>query len=105
MRPADVCGCCTYPSSSRRATMLRTVADDTPSPAAVTRSEDATGSPDAMYSRMSAARTRFDLSAASCDIYGWQSLEGTAKTLYIGTAAQLAVETWALEASRRAASR
>ena len=38
--------------------MLRTVADDTPSPAAVTSSDEATGSPDAMYSRTSAARTR-----------------------------------------------
>ena len=48
--------------------MLRTVADDTPSPAAVTSSDEATGSPDAMYSRTSAASTRFDRSAASCVI-------------------------------------
>ena len=48
--------------------MLRTVADDTPRPAAVTSNDDATGSPDVMYSRTSAASTRFDLSAASCDI-------------------------------------
>ena len=48
--------------------MLRTVADDTPSPAAVTSSDEATGSPEAMYSRTSAASTRFDLSAASCVI-------------------------------------
>src|SRR2546427_4482663 len=40
--------------------MLRTVADDTPRPPAVTKSEDATGSPDAMYSRTSAANTRLD---------------------------------------------
>ena len=40
--------------------MLRTVADDTPSPAAVTSTDEATGSPDAMYSRTSAARTRLD---------------------------------------------
>ena len=44
--------------------MLRTVADDTPSPGALTSSEDATGSPDAMYSRTSAASTRLD---RSCD--------------------------------------
>ena len=44
--------------------MFRTVADDTPSPAAVTSSDEATGSPDAMYSRTSAASTRFDLSTA-----------------------------------------
>ena len=50
--------------------MLRTVAEDTPSPAAVTSKDEATGSPEAMYSRTSAANTRFDLSAASCDIYG-----------------------------------
>ena len=42
--------------------MLRTVADDTPSPAAATSSDDATGSPDEMYSRTSAASTRFDRS-------------------------------------------
>ena len=58
MRPADVCGCWTNPSSSSRARMLRTVADDTPSPAAVTSTDDATGSPEAMYSRTSAASTR-----------------------------------------------
>src|SRR5262245_23804535 len=46
--------------------MLRTVADDTPSPAAVTRTEEATGSPDAMNSRTSAASTRFDRMLASC---------------------------------------
>src|SRR5437588_65035 len=46
MRPADVCGCWTNPSSSSLARMLRTVADDTPSPAALTSSDEATGSPD-----------------------------------------------------------
>src|SRR5262245_22254216 len=65
MRPADVCGCWTYPSSSRRARMFRTVADETPRPAAVTSSDDATGSPVAMYSRTSAASTRLDRSGAS----------------------------------------
>src|SRR5688572_23877369 len=40
--------------------MLRTVADDTPSPAALTRRDDGTGSPDEMYSRTSAANTRFE---------------------------------------------
>src|SRR5437762_14003176 len=62
--------------------MLRTVADDTPRPAAVTSSDEATGSPDAMYSRTSAASTRFDLSEASGVIRGWQSLSQTAKSLY-----------------------
>src|SRR5438552_2832299 len=38
--------------------MLRIVADETPRPAAVTRSDDGTGSPDPMYSRTSAASTR-----------------------------------------------
>jgi hypothetical protein len=38
--------------------MFRTVADDTPSPAAVTSNDEATGSPDEMYSRTSAANTR-----------------------------------------------
>src|SRR5258708_14762992 len=42
--------------------MLRTVADETPSPAALTSSDEATGSPDEMYSRTSAASTRFDRS-------------------------------------------
>src|SRR5580765_7994728 len=79
MRPAEVWGCWTKPSSSSRARMLRTVADDTPSPAAVTSNADATGSPDVMYSRTSAASTRFDLSAASCVIYRWQSQWRTAK--------------------------
>src|SRR5881296_3280828 len=45
--------------------MLRTVADDTPSPAAVTSSEEATGSPDVMYSRTKAARTRRERSGTS----------------------------------------
>src|SRR5206468_9081679 len=45
--------------------MFRTVADDTPSPAAVTSSDEATGSPDVMYSRTRAARTRRDRSGAS----------------------------------------
>src|SRR6185436_13462179 len=62
--------------------MLRTVADDTPSPAAVTSSDEATGSPDAMYSRTSAANTRFDLSVASGIIYGGQPFLLTAKSLY-----------------------
>src|SRR4029079_5970037 len=57
------------PSSSSRARMLRTVADDTPRPAALTRTDEATGSPDAMYSRTSAARTRFDRSWGSEVIY------------------------------------
>src|ERR1700687_4085777 len=65
MRPAEVCGCWTYPSSSSRARMLRTVADDTPSPAAVTSIDEATGSPDVMYSRTSAASTRRERSGAS----------------------------------------
>src|SRR5262245_60285079 len=45
--------------------MLRTVADDTPSPAAVTSTEEATGSPDVMNSRTSAASTRLDRSLAA----------------------------------------
>ena len=50
--------------------MLRTVADETPNPGTVTSSEDATGSPEAMYSRTSAARTRFDRSWDSWDMIG-----------------------------------
>ena len=38
--------------------MARTVADDTPSPAALTSSDEGTGSPDAMYARTRAARMR-----------------------------------------------
>ena len=38
--------------------MFRTVAEDTPTPAALTRRDEGTGSPDAMYSRTSAASTR-----------------------------------------------
>src|SRR5258705_12181777 len=45
--------------------MLRTVAEDTPSPAAPTRSDEGTGSPHAMYSRTSAANTRLDRSEDS----------------------------------------
>src|SRR5215471_4434386 len=70
MRPAEVCGCWTKPSSSSLARMLRTVADDTPSPAAATSNDDATGSPDAMYSRTSASSTRFDRSWGSTLIVG-----------------------------------
>src|SRR5437660_2942195 len=76
MRPAEVCGCCTYPSSSSRARMLRMVADETPSPSAVTSSEDATGSPDAMYSRTRAARTRFDRSLGSVAINVGRPFQG-----------------------------
>src|SRR5436190_7148033 len=65
MRPADVCGCWTNPSSSSRARMLRTVADDTPRPAAVTSTDEATGSPAAMYSRTSVASTSLDRSWGS----------------------------------------
>ena len=42
--------------------MLRTVADEMPSPPAVTSTDDATGSPDEMYSRMSAVSRRFERS-------------------------------------------
>jgi hypothetical protein len=42
--------------------MLRTVAEDRPSPAAATSTEEATGSPDEMYSRMSAVSRRFERS-------------------------------------------
>ena len=45
--------------------VFRTVADDTSSPAAATRMEEGTGSPDAMYSRTSAASTRFERSLFS----------------------------------------
>src|SRR4029077_15174941 len=45
--------------------MFRTVADDPPSPAAVTSSDEATGSPEVMYSRTSAARTRRERSGPS----------------------------------------
>src|SRR5438094_622374 len=54
--------------------MLRTVADDTPSPAARTSSEDATGSPDAMYSQTSVARTRLDRSLSSISTLGLRLL-------------------------------
>src|SRR5207247_6851726 len=65
MRPAEVCGCWTKPSSSSRARMFRTVADDTPSPAAVTNNDEATGSPEEIYSRTSAASSRLERSAVS----------------------------------------
>ena len=42
--------------------MLRTVAEETPSPAAVTSNDEATGSPVAMYSRIRAASTRLERS-------------------------------------------
>jgi hypothetical protein len=42
--------------------MFLTVADDTPKPAALTSSEDATGSPVAMNSRINAASTRLERS-------------------------------------------
>src|SRR5688572_16354947 len=58
MRPAEVCGCWTNPSSSRRARMLRTVADEMSRPDALAINADGTGSPDAIYSRTSAANTR-----------------------------------------------
>src|SRR5689334_21886272 len=45
--------------------MLRTVADETPRPAAATSRDDATGSPESMYSRTSASSTRFDRSWGS----------------------------------------
>ena len=77
--------------------MLRTVADDTPRPAAVTSRDDATGSPEAMYSRTSAASTRFDLSVASCVIYSWQSPQKTAKSLYT---ARLRRNQWSASAPR-----
>jgi hypothetical protein len=70
--------------------MLRTVADETPRPAAVTSRDDATGSPEAMYSRTRAASTRFDLSVASGVIYGWQSLPRTAKFIIHGRASSAA---------------
>src|SRR5262245_29199391 len=38
--------------------MLRTVAEETPTPARLTSSDEGTGSPDAMYSRTSAERIR-----------------------------------------------
>src|SRR6185295_3667969 len=79
--------------------MLRTVAEDTPSPAAVTSSDDATGSPDAMYSRTSAANTRFDLSVVSCDIYGWQSALKTAKD-YTSVAVAAGLVRWRARRSR-----
>src|SRR5437762_6872282 len=45
--------------------MWRTVAEDTPSPAAVTSTDEATGWPEAIYSRTSVARTRPDRSSGS----------------------------------------
>src|SRR5262249_9147009 len=53
------------PSSSSCARMLRTVADETVTPEALTRSEEGTGSPSAMYSRTRAARIRLDRSDGS----------------------------------------
>ena len=45
--------------------MLRTVADETPSPAALASVDDGTGSPEAIYSRTSAASTRLGRSVDS----------------------------------------
>ena len=45
--------------------MLRTVADETPSPAADTSRDEATGSPDAIYARTRAASTRLGRSVVS----------------------------------------
>src|SRR5262249_27183475 len=53
------------PSSSSCARMLRTVADETVTPDALTRSDEGTGSPSAMYSRTKAARIRLDRSEGS----------------------------------------
>src|SRR5262249_32288931 len=47
------------------ARILRTVADETVTPEALTRSEEGTGSPSAMYSRTRAARIRLDRSEGS----------------------------------------
>src|ERR1044071_7617408 len=50
------------PSSSSWASTFRTVADETLHPDALTRSEEGTGPPIAMYSRTRAARIRLDRS-------------------------------------------
>src|SRR4029077_20411837 len=60
-----VAGVWTHQSISRRASTSRTVAEDTPRPPARTSSEEATGSPDEMYSRTSAERARFEGSDGS----------------------------------------
>src|SRR4051812_1891967 len=49
--------------------MWRTVADETPRPADAARTDEAIGSPDAMYWRTSAARTRFDRSFPSIGVH------------------------------------
>src|SRR5262249_31017441 len=68
--------------------MLRTVAEDTPRPAAVARNDDATGSPVVMYSRMSAARTRLARSLGSISTLGQGLLKHyTPEALKTGTAA------------------
>src|SRR5690349_16700669 len=58
--------------------MLRTVAEETPRSAAVTRRDDATGSPVAMYSRTSASSTRLERSGDSIGTHH----QGTANPLY-----------------------
>src|SRR5437660_3858873 len=88
--------------------MLRTVADETPNPGTVTRSEDATGSPEAMYSRMSAAKTRFDRSWVSWDII--QSDDPHVSSLTRGllinyTPARLAISRAAARASATISAR
>src|SRR5881396_997940 len=56
--------------------MLRTVADDTPRPAAVTSTDEATGSPAAMYSRTSVASTSLDRSWGSISTHRMRLLKG-----------------------------
>ena len=92
MRPAEVCGCWTKPSSSSRARMLRTVADDTPSPAAV----DQQGRGNRFARRDVLAHQRGEHALRPylwrlVSFSSWQSLQRTAKSLY----------TDAVELSRR----
>ena len=58
----------------QRARMFRTVAEETPRPAALTSSDEATGSPDAMYSRTRAARIRLERSVGSISTRDWRLL-------------------------------
>src|SRR6187397_1364245 len=71
MRPADVWGCCRYPTSSSSASVFRMVADDTPSPATCISRAEPTGSPVSIYSATSAARICAAL-GESCDMFSSQ---------------------------------
>src|SRR2546423_2854547 len=70
--------------------MLRTVADDTPSPASRTSSDDATGSPEAMYSQTRVASTRFDRSLSSISTLGPRLLTALYNAIYVSSRVDVA---------------